>query len=85
MHLNHAKQQRRYIKDVLKAEAERVLPECYREAGIEEFSACLDRWVCNHENDTPSNELFISNRHKHILSSVSIYLSPGAKIFMIVF
>jgi hypothetical protein len=71
MHLNHAKEQRNYIKDVLKTEAERVLPEAFRERGIEEFSACLERWICNHESNTPSQELFISNKHDAILQSVS--------------
>ena len=71
MHLAHAKEQRAYIKDILRSEAERVLPNEYRERGIEEFNACLDRWVCNHESDTPSGELFVSNKHKEILFSVN--------------
>lgn len=76
MHLTHAKDQRAYIKQVLRTEAERVLPEMYRERGIEEFNACLDRWVCNHESDTSSHELFVSNKHEKLLASVSLQV-PG--------
>ena len=70
MHLGHAKQQRAYIKEVLKTDAERVLPAEFRERGIEEFNASIDRWVCDHETDTPSSRLFLSKKHEAILKSV---------------
>ena len=71
MHLGHAKTQRTYIKEVLKTEAERVFPVVLRERGCEEFNACIDRWVCDHETDTPSSKLFLSKKHEQILLSVS--------------
>jgi len=72
MHLTYAKEQRSLIKTILKDSAKEVL-KSDRDANsaIEEFDACIDKLVCNHELDTPSSDLLISTAEDMILNEVS--------------
>jgi hypothetical protein len=73
MHLTHAKDQRAEIKEILKLSAMEVLSKCGDSTpSCEEFNACIDKWVCNHEDNTESSQLMISNNDAILLrNSVS--------------
>jgi len=71
MHLDHAKDQRRVIKDILKHSAREVLKnDGDFHLSCEEFDACLNNWVCNHESTTESSDLFLSTVNSVLLNSV---------------
>ena len=71
MHLDHAKEQRAVIKNILKHSAREVLhDDCDFHLTCEEFDACVENWVCNHETDAASNDLFLSQANAVTLSLV---------------
>jgi hypothetical protein len=75
MHLIHAKEQRAAIKTILKKSAKDILKDDKDfTLACEEFDACIEKWVCNHEVDTQSHELFLSNAEATILNEVRLII-----------
>jgi hypothetical protein len=82
MHLDHAKEQRAVIKDILKHSAREVLKlDGDFHLSCEEFDSCINNWVCNHETDTESRTLFLSKADAASLNNVLIH---STYIFLII-
>ena len=63
------------VKEVLKNVAAKVLQDTKEnEQANAEYSACIDRWSCNHETSTKSEDIFLSNAHELILNDVSVFI-----------
>ena len=75
VHLDHAKNQRRIVIEVLKNVATKVLID--KPLASLERCDSIDRWTCDHETTTKSDQLLMQSRqnyHQNGMFSYTIYV-----------
>ena len=84
MHLDDAKNQRRVVKEFLKLSIRELLHEQGDfNLAVEEFDSCLNHWNCNHERETASSDVLVSNEDELFLKEVSILNVISMSLFQI--
>ena len=46
----------------------------YGNLAYDEYKSCVDRWTCDHETTTKSEDILLSKAHELVLQAVSLML-----------